>query len=127
MKTKQEASVRNLNKIKFQGETLTKARTVHALVAEYIYKKKPTLKQLEQAFPNELLNRYGIFKLIHVARVYTVNGRTRYYFKKEDQLKTKDGKTIVVCNQFSNENIKPFLKQARILGLIKQIKFIKAA
>jgi predicted ABC-type ATPase len=37
---------------------------------------------------------------------------------KEDVLNTKDGKSIAVSNQFSTENIKPFIKHAKTLGYV---------
>ena len=107
---------RNFGRIKFDGETLSKGRAVHAVVAAHIEKKKPTLAQLKASFPDELLKNYGVIQEIGKARKYSVNGKTRYFVNKEDVLTTKDGKSIAVCNQFSTENVKPFIKTAKTLG-----------
>jgi hypothetical protein len=108
---------RNFGRIKVNGETLSKGRAVHAVVAAHIEKKKPTLAQLKATFPDELLKNYGVIQEIGKARKYSVNGKTRYFVNKEDVLTTKDGKSIAVCNQFSTENVKPFIKTAKTLGI----------
>lgn len=107
---------RNFSRIKVLGETLSKGRAVRAVIAAYVEKKKPTVAQLKSEFPDELLKNYGVIQEIGKARKYSVNGKTRYFVNKEDVIQTKDGKTIAVCNQFSTENIKPFMKHAKTLG-----------
>jgi len=107
---------RNFGRVKFNGETLSKGRAVHAVVAAFNEKKKPTLSQLKDAFPDTLLKNYGVVQEIAKAKKYSVNGKTRYFVGNDDLIKTKDGKSIAVCNQFSTENIKPLIKHAKSLG-----------
>ena len=52
---------RNFGRIKFNGNA------VHAVIAEYVSKNKPTLAQLKSAFPNELLKNYGVIQEIAAA------------------------------------------------------------
>ena len=107
---------RNFGRLKVNGNVLSKGRAVLAVVAGYNEAKKPTLAQLKDAFPDALLKNYGIIKEATAARKYSSNGKTRYFVAAEDLIKTKDGKTIAVCNQFSTENVKPFIKHAKTLG-----------
>lgn len=107
---------RNFGRIKFNGESLSKGRAVHAVVAAFVAKKKPTASQLQNAFPAELLKNYGIVQEAGKARKYSVNGKTRYFVDSADLIKTKDGKSFAVCNQFSTDNVKPFIKHAKTLG-----------
>ena len=81
-------------------------------------KKKPTLAQLQAAIPNELMKNYGIIQEVGKARKYSMNGKNRFFVNKEDLITTKDGKTVAVCNQFSTENVKPFIKHAKTLGFV---------
>ncbi len=107
---------RNFGRIRFNGESLSKGRAVHAVIAAFVEKKKPTAAQLQTAFPAELLKNYGIVREAAKARQYNVNGKTRFFVDSADLIKTKDGKSFAVCNQFSTENVKPFIKHAKSLG-----------
>ena len=107
---------RNFGRLKVNGTVLSKGRAVLAVVAGYNEAKKPTLAQLKDAFPESLLKNYGIVKEAAAARKYSSNGKTRYFVAPEDLIKTKDGKVVAVCNQFSTENVKPFIKHAKTLG-----------
>lgn len=107
---------RNFGRIRFNGESYSKGRAVHAVITAYAEKKKPTAAQLQSAFPDELLKNYGIVREASKARQYNVNGKTRFFVDSADLIKTKDGKSFAVCNQFSTENVKPFIKHAKSLG-----------
>ena len=109
---------RDFNRVKFNGDTFSKGRAVHALVVAYVEKKNPTLAQLKEAFPDTLVKNYGVVQEISKAKKFSHNGRDRYYLAKNDYIVTKDGKTVVTTNQFSSENIKPVIKQAKPLGFI---------
>ena len=111
-------SNRNFGRIKVDGEILSKGRAVRAVIASFVEKKKPTLAQLQSAFSNDLMKNYGIIQEIGKARKYSMNGKDRFFVKKEDLITTKDGKTVAVCNQFSTENVKPFIKHAKTLGFV---------
>jgi hypothetical protein len=109
---------RDFGRFKVNGEVLSKGRAVHAVIAAHITAKKPTLAQLKASFPDELLKNYGIIQELSKAKKCSINGKTRYFVNKEDVLNTKDGKSIAVSNQFSTENIKPFIKHAKTLGYV---------
>jgi hypothetical protein len=105
---------RNNQKFKFNGEEYGKGRLVLAVVRQYIEDHKPTLtlKKLKEAFPDELLKRFGVWK---EDGNEVASARPRYFIAEADQVKVK-GKVIVVCNQWTSENIQPFLKTAKALG-----------
>jgi hypothetical protein len=107
---------RDFGRVKFNGETFSKGRAVHALVVAFVEKKNPTLAQLKDAFPDTLVKNYGVVQEISKAKKFSHNGVHRYYLGKEDFIVTKDGKTVVTTNQFSSENIKPVIKHAKPLG-----------
>lgn len=109
---------RDFSRYKVNGDVLSKGRAVLAMILDYVAKKKPTLAQLKQAFPDTLLKNYGVIADLSKARKYNVNGKSRYFMNKADVIVTKDGKSVVVSNQWSTENIKPIVKHAKTLGFI---------
>ena len=105
---------RDNSTLKFLGMDYKKGPLVREVVRKYVEDHKPTLKQLKDAFPDELLKRFGVWQEEDSAR--SIQGaRDRYFWKEEHQIKVK-GKVIVVCNQWTSANIQPFLKAARALG-----------
>lgn len=106
---------RDNKKFSFNGNLYGKGPLVREVIREYVAgHKTTTYKQLKAIFPDELLKRFGIFQDEETARSLS-GARDRYFFKDEHAIKLKD-KTIYVCNQFTSENIQPFLKVARGLG-----------
>ena len=106
---------RDNSKYKFCGQFYGKGPLVRAVVAAYVKDNAPvTYKKLKEVFPDELLKRFGIFQDEIAAREISKKGE-RYFFKEEHVIKLKD-KRIVVCNQFTFDNIQPFLKVAKELG-----------
>ena len=105
---------RDNSTFKFLGMDYKKGPLVREVVRKYVEDHKPTLKQLKDAFPDELLKRFGVWQEEDQAK--SIQGaRDRYFWKEEHQIKVK-GKVIVVCNQWTSANIQPFLKAARALG-----------
>ncbi|MBS1623421.1 MAG: hypothetical protein JST83_05340 [Bacteroidetes bacterium] len=108
------AKGRNNQKFRFNGQEYGKGPLVREVVRQYVEDHKPTIKQLKEAFPDELLKRFGVFQDEDTAR--SIQGaRDRYFWKEEHQIKVK-GKIIVVCNQWTSETLRPFLAQAKALG-----------
>jgi len=105
---------RNNQKFIFNGVEYGKGPLVREVVRKYVEDNKPTLKQLKEAFPDELLKRFGVWQEEDMAREIQ-GARDRYFWKEEHQIKVK-GKVIVVCSQWTSETLKPFLKVARALG-----------
>ncbi len=107
---------RDMRKFRFKGEHHTKGGLVHAVITEFVSKRKNiTLPKLKESFPDELLQRFGVVQEIAKAKQFASGGRDRYFMQDERVIKLKD-KKIVVCNQWTSENIKPFLTVARKLG-----------
>ena len=105
---------RDNSTFKFNGLDFKKGPLVREVVRKYVEESKPTLKQLKEAFPDELLKRFGVWQEEDQAR--SIQGaRDRYFWKEEHQIKVK-GKVIVVCNQWTSSNIQPFLKTVKALG-----------
>ena len=113
--TKKKSAGRDNSKFTFNGEASGKGPLVRAVVAQYV-KDNPTVtyNELKKVFPDTLLKRFGIFQDEKTAHEIAGKGN-RYFFKDEHVIKLTD-KNIVVCNQFTFENIQPFLKVARELG-----------
>jgi len=112
-----KTSGRNNDKFTFEGETYGKGALVRAVLKKYVSENAGiTYKQLKEVFPDTLLKRFGIFEEMAEAR--ELSGKyERYCFKEEEVIKLKD-KKVVVCTQFTSENILPFLKAAHDLGYI---------
>ena len=105
---------RDNSTFKFLGMDYKKGPCVREVVRKYVEDHKPSLKQLKDAFPDELLKRFGVWQEEDTAK--SIQGaRDRYFWKEEHQIKVK-GKIIVVSNQWTSANIQPFLKAARALG-----------
>lgn len=112
---KPKTASRDSSKYKFEGEEYGKGPLVRAVVSKYVDDNpKTTYKQLKEAFPDELLKRFGIFQDEKTAKEVAPKGK-RFFEKPEQMIKLKD-RTIVVCNQFTLANIQPFLKVAKTLG-----------
>ena len=107
---------RDFGKMRFNGQDLPKGRTVLAVIKKYHEDKKPTSVQLKAAFPGELLPIYGMVVDHAFAKKANASGKKRYFDNEDQLIKCKDGETVAIANQFSNENIKPFIKHARSLG-----------
>jgi hypothetical protein len=105
---------RDNSTFKFNGQDLKKGPLVREVVRKYVEDNKPSLKQLKDAFPDELLKRFGVWQEEDTAK--SIQGaRDRYFWRDDHQIKVK-GKIIVVCNQWTSANIQPFLKAAKALG-----------
>jgi hypothetical protein len=107
---------RDFNRIKFDGKDYPKGRLVLAVIKKYVAEKNPTAAQLRAAFPDTLLPNYGIVRDVAVAKKATVHGKKRYFLKSDQTIRCKDGRVIAVANQFSSENIKPFIEHVKTLG-----------
>jgi hypothetical protein len=107
---------RDNTKYTFNGNTYAKGRLVQEVVRQYVAGNKGvTYKKLKEVFPDELLQRFGIFRTEEEARGLSSAGRDRFFMKEEDGIKLKDC-TVYTCNQFTAGNIQPLLKAAKALG-----------
>jgi len=104
---------RDMRKFRFDGEQHTKGGLVLAVVRKYVEKHKNiSLTKLKEVFPDELLQRFGVVQDVKKAKTFTSGGRDRF-FLKDDQLIKVQNSRIAVSNQWTSENIKPFLTAAR--------------
>ncbi|MBL0309219.1 MAG: hypothetical protein IPP77_05945 [Bacteroidetes bacterium] len=107
---------RNNDKYQFNGNSYGKGKLVLEVVRQYVAgHPKTTYKQLKEIFPDTLLTRFGIAKSENEARSLS-GARERYFFSELHQILLKDKTVVVVCNQFTAQNIQPFLKAAKALG-----------
>ena len=112
----EQATPRNNNKFKFNGEEYGKGPLVRAVVAQFVADNPGiTYKKLKEAFPDDLLKRFGICQDVEKAREISGAKYDRYFFKEDQVIKVKD-KKVVVSNQFTSDNLKPFLKVCKELG-----------
>lgn len=115
-KEAKEKGNRDRRGYKFKGEEYGKGQLVLAIIRDYVVTNpKATLAQIKTAWPESLLKGYGIVQ--EHARALEISKNHKRFFLKDDQLiKIGGGVIIAVCNQFSSENIHPFLDQAKKLG-----------
>lgn len=96
---------------RFNGQTYGKGPLVRAIVTHYVSEYPHiSLEGLKEAFPDSLLKRFGIFQEIETAK-RIANGGPRYFYKEDQQIQLSDA-VVVVCSQFTKENIQPFLQKA---------------
>ena len=114
---KGKSGTRNKDQYKLDGELYGKGRIVQAVVKKYVAEHpKVTHKQLKEVFPDELLNRFGIFQDENTAN--TLSGaRPRYFMKDEDGIKLGDKKIVYTSSQFTATNVLPLLDVAKKLGI----------
>jgi hypothetical protein len=102
--------------IVFMDKVHSKSGAVLAVVKHYVETNPgTTVEKLKEVFPDTLLKRFGIFQEVSKAKEIA-NGGNRYFFKPEHEIKLADEKTVVVCNQITSDNVKPFVEASRALG-----------
>ena len=110
---------RDNTKYSFNGQDkLSKGRLVHSVIKKYTESNpKASLTKLEEVFDSQKIQpRFGVIAEYSAAKKMTKNNVDRYFLKPEDILKAGD-KKIAVCNQWSADTLKPFLKIAVSLGM----------
>ena len=74
-----------MRKFKFKGEQYTKGGLVHAVVSEFVAKHKNIgLAKLKESFPDELIQRFGVFQEISKSKQFASVGRDRYFMLDEN-------------------------------------------
>lgn len=108
---------RDNKKFLFNGQTLGKGPLVRAVVSKHVEDNPGiTYEQLKEAFPDELLHRFGIFQEIEKAKKYYGN-RDRFFLKEEHRIQLADS-TVAVCSQFTSTNVVAFIEKAKVLGYV---------
>jgi len=111
-------SQKNLTKYVLDGNVLSKGRLIHAIIAKFAAENKPSLADLNLAFPEEVIRPYGKL-FVHfdeAVKINTDKNRTRFFAKPEDVIEIKGAK-IAVSNQIDNELVKRMLTITAKQGL----------
>jgi len=110
-----EKGDRDRNGYTFNGEQYGKGPLVLAILREHVRANpKSTFDLLKKAFPDELLKGYGVFQSYEKAM--DISKVRKRFFLNDNQLVRLNDKNIAICNQWSSDNILPFLSHARKLG-----------
>jgi Fe2+ or Zn2+ uptake regulation protein len=106
-----QTSGRNTNKFIFNKMTLSKSRLVLEVLKQFITDHEDyTLEQVQETWNSEeLQKRYGTIVKTTDAQKFCEGGRERHFMK---DVLTVGKKKVVVCNQWSEELLQPFLKTA---------------
>jgi len=112
---------RDNTKYAFNGQDkLSKGRLVHAVIKKYTESNpKASLTKLEEVFDSKTIQpRFGVIAELSVAKGFSKNKVDRFFLKTEDILHVGMKKDkVAVCNQWSADTLKPFLKIAASLGM----------
>jgi hypothetical protein len=109
-----QTSGRNTSKFIFNKMTLSKSRLVLEVLKQFIADHEDyTLEQVQETWKSdELQKRYGTIVEVSKAKKFCESGRERHFMK---DVLTVGKKKVVVCNQWSEELLQPFLKTASSL------------
>lgn len=91
------------------GENMNKRQVVFTIVKDWAAKNKPSLEEIQTAFPTETQGSKGF-----VVKASEVKDAKR--FNIEEPLSIKNGTKVVVSNQWGAKNIEPFLELVKGLG-----------
>jgi len=114
-KTVKPKGDRDRSSMIFMGQEYGKGPLVRAVLMEHV-RKNPNITHddMKNAFPDSLLRSYGIFKKFDEAQEIS-KVRKRYFLKDDHLIQLKDCK-VAVCNQFTSDNIHPFLSVMKKIG-----------
>ena len=112
---------KDYTKYQFDGASYNKGQLVLNVLSEYLkINRTTTFKELKNAFPDSIQflpnSKYGVFQKKEESLKFNKKGKTRFYTKKIDILTSHDNVEIAVCNQWSKDNIIPFLEAAKKHG-----------
>lgn len=114
-KPKKEKGDRDRTGYTFNGESYGKGPLVLAVIRKYVLDNpKTNYDSLKKAFPDDLLKGYGIFQTYEKAM--DISKVRKRFFLNDNQLVRLRDKNIAICNQFSTDNILPFLAHAKKMG-----------
>lgn len=102
---------RNTDKFVFKQQSYSKSRLVLEVLKSFITDHPDyTLEEIQNTWKSdELQKRYGTIVEVSKAKKFCDGGRERHFMKDEFTVGTKKA---VVCNQWSEELLIPFLKIA---------------
>lgn len=103
--TEKPASKRDTTKYEFDGlKDLSKGRLALAIVKRYCLEKKPTLKELKEIFPDNIVRPYGMIRSLSEA-VEMSKERKRFFINDVDVITLSSGEKVCVSNQFTTNRI----------------------
>ncbi|HEY9737739.1 MAG TPA: toll/interleukin-1 receptor domain-containing protein [Trichocoleus sp.] len=109
----------------FRGKIYPKNQLVLAVVRQYLQDNPGTnFEALRQVFPDELHRSFGVVAPLAQAKaIRDKTGYKRHLIEDNEVLKTANGVSIAVCNQWGIGSIGNILSIAGVLGYeIKEIK-----
>jgi hypothetical protein len=111
---------RDYTKYIFDGVAYAKSKLVLEVLRSYLrIHPATTYLRLKDLFPDSIqFSGYGVFQKKEHAIKINDERYTRFYTKDKDILRTHDNVEIAVCNQWSKDNIKGFLKAAKRCDLM---------
>ncbi|MGP8216895.1 MAG: hypothetical protein ACLQQ4_15115 [Bacteroidia bacterium] len=110
---------RDTTRYSFNGETdLSKGKLVHAVIKKIASdNKKLSIEKIEEMFSG-IQVRFGTIRKLEDARSFSKNKIDRFFLKPEFILEIGAKKEkAAICNQWSADTLKPFLKVASSLGM----------
>ena len=112
----QAAKGRHTGMFIYKKASYNKSQCALRVVTDYVTAEKPTLAELEKAFPKEIVSRFGVWNTLEQAKELS-KGRDRYYMKEGNILTTSDGYKVVVTTQWTLERILHFSDAAAAVGI----------
>jgi hypothetical protein len=91
------------------GENLNKRQLIFTIVKDWAAKNKPSLEEIQSAFPTETQGSKGF-----VVKASEVKDAKR--FNMQEPLSIKNGMKVVISNQWGAKNIEAFLDLVKGLG-----------
>lgn len=113
-KKKPVAKEKHTGKFVFNKVALSKSQCSLQIVTQY-FEKQPTLPQLKETFPDNVVSQFGIVKTLKEARGLS-QLRSRYHLKDHQILTTSDGHQVAVTNQWTQDRFQQLLEIAKTLG-----------
>ncbi|MCC2605153.1 hypothetical protein [Planctobacterium marinum] len=120
VKEKSAPKSRDNTKYLFNGKKLAKNRLVLAVVKQYVADNPGIgFNKLSLTFPKKLEGgSHGVFnKLDYVSNKYEGKKDKRHFMKEDEVINLIDG-SIVVCDQWTLDNLTNFIEKARKLGYV---------
>ena len=102
----------------FNGNSYNKGRLVNAVIKKVVEDNPEiTFAELERKFPKKIQGSTGVFALTTEAeKIYEQTNRIRYYIKPEEVILLAGNVLISTSTQWTAENIKTFIEQAKKEG-----------
>jgi hypothetical protein len=117
-------SEKDYSKFTYKNKTYNKGRLVNDIIRDYIDSNpSTTFSKLKEMFPKQIQGSFGVFdKLSRAEEIHNSWGHKRHYIKPSEVINLADGEIIATCNQWNSQNISDFIKNAKKLGYVIELK-----